>query len=147
MEPHESAAIVRGFMRVGMEEKGWQVLEEELRIPFEGIQDEKLPLILKHRARSLASIASRHFHGAHPSAAAHALRKLGELGHSVSKSHMAEAELDVPWSRLLTAAGACQQKLAGKGKQDDSNLSSDLSELVLDAMFSFPYGRDESLVN
>lgn len=89
MMPHESAAIVRGLMRVHNFTDAWDVLEDELRVPMlvslmpsldDVILSEDQGEILEHRARTLASMASRHLFEAEPREAHRALAKLIEMG-------------------------------------------------------------------
>ncbi len=144
MQPHESAAIVRGLMRVGKLEEGWEVLEDELRLPMQGLslQLDASQEVLKQRAHVLASIASRYFYQGEPYVAAQALSALGNLGSVISESDM-KSDLGMPWGKLVTAATVCIEIL-NKNESDVkhciSNLvvSSDLTELVWDAMFQFP---------
>ena len=145
MEPFESAAIVRGLMRVGMVEEGWEVLEDELRLPMEGVslQTEDSQEVLKHRARALSSIASRHFYQGEPYVAARALSELGTLGSVISQAHMESGDMNMPWDRLVTAATVCGDKLSKSGwdvkhVDDHFSLCPDLTELVWDAMYRFP---------
>jgi hypothetical protein len=128
MQPHESAAIVRGLMRNGKIDEAWGVLEDELRLPMDGLALEDNQEVLTHRARALSSIASRFFYEGQPDVAAKALQKLGALGATITDAHMADGELNMPWTRLVTAAEECNQKV---GKDD-------LEELVWDAMMKFP---------
>lgn len=152
MRAHESAAIVRGLMRTGHVEEGWEVLEDELRLPIsiavttgaDGQDSTSAVMeILKHRSRSLASIASRHLHAGEPHVAAKALHELGELGSIIEASHMEDGEFDMPWVRLVEAAKVCEDKLADDMipmKYTDSSieLPSDLTDLVWNAMLRFP---------
>lgn len=145
MQPHESAAIVRGLMRVGKVEKGWAVLDDELRLPLQGLslQEEANQEVLKQRAHALSSIATRHFYEGEPYVAAKALTELGTLGSVIGDSHMEDGDLDMPWAKLVTAATVCADKLNKNGwdvKHLSGHLilSSDLAELVWDAMYQFP---------
>lgn len=149
MQAHESAAIVRGLMRTGNVEEGWEVLEDELRLPMTGtdVKGTAAKEVLKHRARSLASIASRHFYSGEPYVAAKALGELGELGSIIEDSHMKDGELDMPWARLVEAANVCEDKLADdtiplEYTDDSVELPSDLTELVWNAMLRFPCPGD-----
>ena len=151
MEPFESAAIVRGLMRINRVEEGWEVLEDELRLPLAGtpLDSSHNKELLKHRARALASIASRHFFACEPYVSAKALTKLGELGSLIDESHMKGGDLDMPWARLVNAASACKKKMTSspapeyKHKDSEVELPEDLSDLVWNAMMEFPCPGDE----
>jgi len=152
MQPNESAAIVRGLMRVGKVEEGWEVLDDELRLPMEGLslQTEASQEVIKQRAHALASIASRHFYQGEPYVAARALVQLGALGSFISETHFQNGDFDMPWSKLLTAATTCNETLNKNGHQvkqgkDNLVLPSDLSELVWDTMFQFPCPTGEDI--
>jgi len=143
MQPHESAAIVRGLFRLHKVEEGWQILEDELRLPMPGMQlsNTASKELLKHRAYALINIASRHFHEGKPHIAALACEKMIELGPLIKESALSEDELSIPWGRLVDAASECNRKV------DDSNdgstnvaikLSSDLVDCVLNAKAAFP---------
>ena len=151
MEPYESAAIVRGLMRIQRVEEGWEVLEDELRLPLDGtaMDSPHNKELLKHRARSLASIASRHFYSCEPYVAAKALTKLGELGYLIDDSHMKGGDLDMPWARLVNAASACKKQMKSspppkfQHKGSSVDLPDDLSDLVWNAMLEFPCPGNE----
>lgn len=152
MQPHESAAIVRGLMRVGKVVEGWEVLEDELRLPLQGLslRAEASQEVLKQRAHALASIASRHFHQGEPYVAARAMLQLGTLGSVISESHMENGGLTMPWAKLVTAATVCSDSINKNGRDIehlDRNviLPSDLTELVWDAMFQFPCPTGEDV--
>ena len=145
MQPHESAAIVRGLMRVGQVEQAWEVLDDELRLPMQGLslQTESSREILKQRAHALSSIASRHFHQGEPYVAARALSELGKLGSVIDEADMKNGDLEMPWSKLVTAATICtelinQKSWEVKHLKDLIVLPHDLTELVWNAMFQFP---------
>lgn len=139
MQPYESAAIVRGLMRAKQIELAWGVLEDELRLPLEGtdLTSEENKEILKHRARTLASIASRHFYSGEPYISAKALSALGDLGGLIDESHMGDGELDMPWPRLVNAASDCKVDSCIH-VESDVELPSDLTELVFNAIAEFP---------
>jgi pentatricopeptide repeat protein len=144
MQPYESAAIVRGLMRTGKVEEAWEVLDDELRLPMDGcaLNSCDAQQMLKHRAHALSSIATRHFYQGEPYVSAKALSKLGELGAAIEESHMTDGELDMPWTKLVTAAETCHQTLAGKHEMKHPDcaveLPQNLSELVWGAMLTFP---------
>jgi pentatricopeptide repeat protein len=155
MQPYESAAIVRGLMRTGNVEEAWEVLDDELRLPMDGcaLDSSDAQQKLKHRAKALSSIATRHFYQGEPYVAAKALFKLGELGFAIDESHMTDGELDMPWTKLVAAAETCHRTLAGNHvmKHPDSavKLPENLSELVWGAMLAFPCpgGQEECSVD
>jgi hypothetical protein len=145
MQPYESAAIVRGLMRANKIDKAWIVLEDELRLPLEGtdLTSPENKEILKHRALTLASIVSRHFYNGEPYISAQAIESLGALGALIDKSHMEGGELDIPWSKLMSAATDCE---IDECEHVDSgiDLPLDLTELVFNAMSEFPcHGEKE----
>jgi hypothetical protein len=143
MQPVESAAIVRGLMRTHNVKEGWKVLEDELRVPMDGatLDTPENKEMIKHRALSLSSIASRHFYENEPYVAAKALKKIGELGAFVEESHMENKEMVMPWARLVAAATVCNEKisLGSNFQYTDSaiELPSDLTDLVWDSMANF----------
>lgn len=150
MQPLESAAIVRGLMRVGKVEEAWEVLEDELRLPMDGIslETEGSQELLKERARSLASIASRFFHQGEPYEAARALNELSALGNAIAEADIDDSSLEMPWARLVNAATRCEDIVSNNGwdvKYLNSQvlLSPDLTELVWSTMYSFPCPGEE----
>jgi len=108
MLPLESAAIVRGLLRCHYTKEAWEVLEDELSLPLEGwvdfhrsdtFDDDEVHLEkesirrqleirgrLVHRARSIGSIASRHFYEEEPTAAMNAIQKLKDMGGIVKEA-------------------------------------------------------------
>jgi len=135
MQPYESAAIVRGLMRVQQVDEAWNVLEDELRLPLAGSDwsSAENREVIKHRARVLASIVSRHFHSGEPQMAARALTGLTTMGDVLPD--MVRDELHLPWSRLVNAASDCKYDV---DEQGECSLPSDLSELVFEAIGAFP---------
>lgn len=132
MQPYESAAIIKGLMRVQQVDQAWNVLDDELRLPLAG-SDWSSPEnkeVIKHRGRVLASIISRHFHSGEPQMAARALTSLAAMGDALPD--MVGGELHLPWSRLVKAASDC------KYDEEECDLPSDLSELVFEAIGAFP---------
>ena len=63
---------------------------------------------LKYRARSLASIASRHLFEGDDVLAVSALESLGELGPVIRQSKLDADDLKMPWLRLMQAANQCE---------------------------------------
>jgi hypothetical protein len=132
-------------MRVGQVEEAWEVLDDELRLPMQGLslQTPSSQEVLKQRAHALSSIASRHFHQGEPFVAARALSELGKLGNVICEADMMNGDLEMPWSKLVTAATVCTELLHKNGwdvkhVKDKVVLPADLTELVWNAMFQFP---------
>jgi len=150
MQPHESAAVIRGLMRAGSVEDGWDVLEDELRLPLDGtsLSTAFNKELLTHRARSLASIATRHFFEGEPYVAAKALEKIFTLGELVGNAGLHD-EVEMPWARLVNAATQCNEFAMPGGSYpckfiyDDTELPSDLTDLVWNAMLAFPCPGEE----
>jgi hypothetical protein len=143
MQPHESAAIVRGLFRLHKVEEGWHILEDELRLPMPGMQlsNTASKELLKHRAYALTNIASRHFHEGKPHIAAVACEKLIELGPLINQSTLSEDELSIPWGRLVDAASECNKKVDARSDngstEDGTELPSNLVDYVLNAKAAF----------
>jgi hypothetical protein len=168
MLPLESAAIVRGLLRCHYTKEAWEVLEDELSLPLEGwvdfsrsnaFDDDKLHLEkeyirrrleirdkLVHRARSIGSIASRHFYEDEPTAAMDAIQKLKDMGDIVKRAGLTSEDLGIPWERLVKGAASCESKRRD-GKWDESNGESgedtsrwpcNIVYFVLDALVAFP---------
>jgi len=139
MLPMESAAIVRGLLRVRNVTDALAILDSELAVPVDDDDDlttSPLPSpndvgvdcqdtttttanavtitalerkdLFKHRALSLASVASRHFFGNEPVMAVAACRRLAELGPLVRTSGLTADELGMPWARVLRGAAQCE---------------------------------------
>jgi GTP-binding protein len=110
MLPLESAAIVRNLLRVHNVTDAWNVLDDELSLPLEGtcLTDAENKDRLKYRARSLASIVSRHLFEGEPFEAVYACERLASLGRILSEAEVDAEELDLPWHRLLRGAAQCQ---------------------------------------
>jgi len=143
MQPHESAAIIRGLFRLHKVEEGWHILEDELRLPMPGMQlsNTASKELLKHRAYTLTNIASRHFHEGKPHIAAVACEKLIELGPLIKQSTLSEDELSIPWGRLVDAAIECKKKLDARSDNGSTDggteLASDPVDYVLNAKAAF----------
>jgi hypothetical protein len=143
--PHESAAIVRGLMRVHQIDRAWEVLEDELRLPLEGSQLDSPANqeLLKHRALSLVSITSRLFFEGEPYVAARACLKLQDMGPLIGKANIPIEEFDMPWARLMQAATECNKRALGDGSYDCKythrkvELPKNLVQCVWSAMMSF----------
>lgn len=200
MLPLESAAIVRGLLRIHHTNEAWEVLEDELSLPLEGsvqwdvvnngknkvivvddddddernnMNDEELHFEeestrrrleardkLIHRARSISSIASRHFYEMEPTDGMKAVSKLKEMGNVVNKAGLTADMVGIPWDRLVKGAALCESKRRD-GKWDKIDENEDKNEedstatttttnetpsswpcnfvyTVLDAMIAFP---------
>lgn len=171
MLPLESAAIVRGLLRCHHISEAWEVLEDELSLPLEGwvdfdtdnslldendgeihLEDEgirrKLEIrdLLIHRARSIGSIASRHFYEEEPTAGMAAIQKLKEMGSIIKDAGLTADDLVMPWDRFVKGAAMCESKRRdGKWDNIEDDSGEDTSKwpcnfvyTVLDAMIDFP---------
>jgi len=149
MLPFESAAIVRGMLRVHNVTDAVALLDDELSLPLSGI-----PLNIsssrdriKHRALSIASIASRHFFEGEPSMAVRACGMLAEMGPIVRESGLLSSEINVPWTRIVQGAAQCEA-----GRRNGSvvpclpevELPCNLVYSVLNAMATFPSDNNDS---
>lgn len=168
MLPLESAAIVRGLLRCHHIDEAWEVLNDELHLPPDGwvefdatddnvsddgeihLEDEtirrqlEIRELLIHRARSIGSIASRHFYEEEPTAGIAAILKLREMGDIIKDSGLTSQELGMPWERLVRGAALCEKERRD-GKWDKAESTEDTSQwpcnivyTVLDAMIAFP---------
>lgn len=152
MLPMESAAIIRGLLRVQNATDALEVLHDELAIPLEGtsLESEENKDRLKHRALSLASIASRYFYEAKPSMSVMACRMLAQMGPLVREAKLDSGELKMPWLRIIQGAAQCEAKRRDGSVNEDENGSSEEEELpcnivysVLGAMTTFPSDNDD----
>lgn len=146
MLPLESAAIIRGLLRVQNMTDALETLDDELSLPMPGtpLTTEESKERLKWRALALTSIASRHFFAGEPTKAVLTVQKLSELGPIIRQAELSTDELKMPWSRLMLGASQCES-----GRRDGSVVVSEedaaLVELpcnlvysVLGAMSTFP---------
>ncbi len=150
------------------------MLEDELSLPLEGsvqwetnernkndMNDDELHLEdeatrrrleardrLIHRARSISSIASRHFYEMEPTEGIKAVGKLKDMGGIVKEAGLTAEDVGIPWDRLVKGAALCESKRRD-GKWDNVDESDDGAEspsswpcnivyTVLDAMIAFP---------
>jgi len=149
MLPFESAAIVRGMLRVHNVTDAVALLDDELSLPLSGI-----PLNIsssrdriKHRALSIASIASRHFFEGESSMAVRACGMLAEMGPIVRESGLLSSEINVPWTRIVQGAAQCEA-----GRRNGSvvpclpevELPCNLVYSVLNAMATFPSDNNDN---
>mmetsp|Transcript_4307 Transcript_4307/g.4865 ORF Transcript_4307/g.4865 Transcript_4307/m.4865 type:complete len:605 (+) Transcript_4307:76-1890(+) len=148
MQPMESAAIIRGLLRTHNVTDALNLIADELSLPLNGVSldtaesHEKI----KHRARSLASIASRHLFEGEPSMAVLALQMMKEMG-SMARQLDAK-ELEMPWLRLLQGAAKCEAGRRCGSVQPceglhDVKLPCNLVYNVLSAMSTFPSQNDD----
>jgi len=151
MRPMESAAIIRGYLRVHNVTDALDMIADELSLPMDGtdLETDDNHDKIKHRARSLASVASRHLFEGEPSMAVLALQMLKEMGPMAR--HLSAEELDMPWLRLLNGAAQCEKgRRKGlvqpcEGLADSVELPCNLAYSVLTAMSSFPSDNDDSI--
>jgi hypothetical protein len=105
---------------------------------------------LIHRARSIASIASRHFYEMEPTHGIQAIMKLKDMGRLIIASGLTADMVGVPWDRLVKGAALCEKErrdgkwdgVDDESKNDDAEDPSiwpcNIVYTVLDAMISFP---------
>jgi len=143
MLPLESAALIRGLLRVHNVTDAIEVLDDELSLPFEGtlITTDENKDRIKHRALCMASIASRHFFEGEPAMAVQACEWLAQLGPIVRESGLVAEELTMPWTRIIQGAAKCEARRRD-GKIEpcllDVEMPCNLVYSVLNAMTTFP---------
>ena len=102
---------------------------------------------LIQRARSIASIASRHFYEDEPTLAMKAIQKLKDMSDIVKESGLTSNDLGIPWERLVKGAAQCESKrrdgkwdIVGskESNEDPSIWPCNIVYFVLDAMVVFP---------
>ena len=127
-------------------------LEEESTIRRLAARDK-----LMYRARSIASIASRHFYELEPTDGIRAVKKMKEMGNMVHEVGLTADMLGIPWDRLVKGAALCEkERRDGKWdkrceEEDDCDTTTAASIVenpsewpcnivytVLDAMVAFP---------
>jgi len=148
MLPMESAAIIRGLLRVHNVSQAMDILSSELSLPLEETATDSLEAKdkLKHRALALSSIASRHFFEGEPSMAVLACGKLTEMGPIIRLSGLTSADFQMPWTRIIQGAMQCES-----GRRDgsvtpcmpDLELPCNLVYSVLNAMMTFPSDNND----
>lgn len=131
MTPFENAAIVRAMNRANKVDDAFNFIQDEFPLP---LCDRNVDLlkgkdILKHRALSLASIASHSFFKQHPADALKACQMLIEMGPTVRFFGLDADDLNMPWTRILEGAKQCRSEGAGKKY---------FAKVVGHAMKSFP---------
>jgi len=148
MLPLESAAIIRGMLRVHNITDALDLLNDELSLPLPGTpmdspsnQDR-----IKYRALSLCSVISRHFFEGEPCMSITACKMLTDLGPSVREARLTAEMLEMPWTRLIQGAAQCESGIRS-GKvvpcQPDIDLPCNLVYAVLNAMSTFPSDNND----
>jgi hypothetical protein len=148
--PMESAAIIRGLLRVHNVTDAFQVLNEELGLPpldtIDLTSDENKERV-KHRALSLGSIASRHFFEGEPSYAVQACQLLAEVGPVLRSAGLTADDVPMPWARIVQGAAQCEVgRREGKitpCEGVDVELPCNLVYAVLNAMTTFPSANED----
>lgn len=160
MLPMESAAIIRGLLRVHNVTDAFEVLHDELKLPLPGtpIDSPENKDTLKHRSYSIASIASRHFFEEEPKMAVKACKMMAKLGPMIRESGLTIEELNMPWARLIQGAAQCESRRRnGSLKEEvetevsaegptmnvDVELPCNLVYAVLNAMCAYPSQNDD----
>jgi len=148
MMPMESAAIIRGLLRVGNTTDALTLLNDELSLPLQGtpLDSHENKEKLKHRALSLASIASRHFFEGEPCMAVKSCDMLSAIGPMIRESGLTIDELAMPWTRIIKGATQCES-----GRRSGSvipcmpevELPCNLVYAVLKAMTTFPSDNND----
>jgi len=146
MMPMESAAIIRGLLRVHNVTDALTILDDELALPLSTglvlLSEPSNKEIIKHRALSLASIASRHFFENEPSMAVLACQQLAELGPIVRQAELEADDINMPWARILRGAAQCESgRRDGRVKLCDGvevDIPRNVAYSVLHAMTTFP---------
>lgn len=147
MLPMESAAIIRGLLRIHNVTDAFDILDDELSLPMEGasLQTPESQDKLKYRAYSLSSIASRHFFECEPNCAVRACSMLTKLGPTICGSDLTAEDLNMPWARIIHGAAQCESSRRDGSVKCDSTieLPCNLVYSVLNAMNSFPSNNDD----
>jgi ribosome biogenesis GTP-binding protein YsxC/EngB len=102
---------------------------------------------LKHRALSLASIASRYFYKGEPVMAVKACQMMTEMGPIVRQARLEAQKIEMPWRRIIQGAAQCESRRRdGSVKvtdEEDVDLPCNLVYRVLGAMTTFPLDNDD----
>lgn len=148
MLPMESAAIIRGMLRVHNVTDALILLDDELSLPLPGtpLDDPRNKERIKYRALSLAAVASRHFYEGEPSMAVRACGMLADIGPVVRMSGLTAEDLSMPWTRIIKGAAQCESQ-----RRDGSvvpclpevKLPCNLVYAVLNAMTTFPSDNND----
>jgi hypothetical protein len=147
--PMESAAIIRGLLRVHNVSDAFQILNEELDLPPQDadLTSEESRELIKHRALSLGSIASRHFFESEPALAVQACQLLTEIGPIVRNAGLTAEDVPMPWARIVQGAAQCDLgRREGRiiiAEDTNTNLPCNLVYSVLNAMTTFPSANDD----
>jgi hypothetical protein len=147
MLPMESAAIIRGLLRIHNVTDAFDVLNDELSLPLVGtdMDSSESRDRLKHRAYSLSSIASRHFYEGEPNCAVKACKMMTQMAPQVILSGLTAEDLNMPWSRIIQGAAQCESGRRDGSVQCDATieLPCNLVYSVLTAMNAFPSNNDD----
>lgn len=144
MLPMESAAIIRGLLRAHNVNYALEIMEDELSLPIPGsdLSEPANRERIKHRALTLASIASRHFYAQEPALAVLACQKMADIGPLVREAGLQPEDLNMPWARILRGAAQCESGRRGGTiapyEGDDVELPCNVGYSVLNAMTTFP---------
>jgi len=151
MLPLESAAIVRGLLRMHKVSDAINVLDDELSLPLPGtpVDTPESQEKIKHRVLAMASMISRHFFEFEPHLAVKFCQKLVEIGPLVHESGLTTDTLGMPWLRLIQGAAKCESERRAERineeEHGDVELPCNLVYSVLDAMSVFPSGNSDEV--
>lgn len=150
MLPLESAAIVRGLLRIHQVSDALNVLHDELSLPLPGtpVNTPEAQERIKHRVLAMTSVISRHFFELEPHMAVDYCHKISELGPIVKESGLTTETLQMPWLRLIKGAAKCESaRRAGtlKGKIREEELPCNLVYSVLEVMAAYPSDNDDEV--
>mmetsp|Transcript_7262 Transcript_7262/g.10844 ORF Transcript_7262/g.10844 Transcript_7262/m.10844 type:complete len:573 (-) Transcript_7262:266-1984(-) len=145
IQPLESAAVVRGLLRLGNVTDALIFLDDELALPEEKPVNGALEAYkekVKYRALSIASFASRECFEDKPNLALTACRMLKEIGPVVREADLTSDDFEIPWLRIVQGAAQFESRRR-KGEIDttqfdEEEIPCNLVYSVLDAMSSFP---------
>ena len=145
MMPMESAAIIRGLLRVHNVTDAIAILDDELHLPLKGLPldtPEARDRII-HRSSAIASIVSRHFFELEPYMAVKACKMLAEMGPVVREAGLKAKDVKLPWKRLLRGAAHCETERRASNicptqVIENVDLPVNLVYSVLNAMTTFP---------
>lgn len=150
MLPMESAAIIRGLLRVHNVTQAFDVLNDELSLPLQGtpLDTPEARDKIIHRSSSIASIASRHFFENEPYMAVKACQMLAGIGPIVRNAGLTAKDVNIPWLRIIRGATQCESnrrdgKICPSQTLDDIELPVNLVYSVLNAMTTFPSDNDD----
>jgi len=152
MMPMESAAIIRGLLRVHNVTDAIMILDDELSLPLSGTALDSLESQekIKQRSLSIASIVSRHFFEAEPYMAVKACQMLAKMGPVVRTAGLKAKDVEIPWVRIIQGAAQCEsQRRAGTippvEEHEDVDLPVNLVYSVLNAMTTFPSDNNDQV--